>query len=80
MGLKLRTYVEDVSRRYQVASALNFYFRLQPKVCRGEGGEIYQVEYLGYHLDSNLNEEFLGMKILKKFKIKLKFLYRKTNN
>ena len=30
--------------------------------------EIHQVEYLGYHLDSNLSEEFLAMK---KFKIKM---------
>ena len=80
MGLKLRTYVEDVGRRYQVASALNFYFRLQPKVCRGEGGEIYQVEYLGYHLDSDLNEEFFATKVLEKFEVKLYFLYRETNN
>ena len=78
MGLKLRTYVEDVSRRYLLIYVI--YFRLQPKVCRGEGGEIYQVEYLGYHLDSNLNEEFFATKVLEKFEVKLYFLYRETNN
>ena len=31
-----------------------------------EEEEIYQVEYLGYHLDSNLSVEFLAMKVLKK--------------
>ena len=41
-----------------------------------EEEEIYQVEYLGYHLDSNLSAEFLAMKVLKK-SLKLTFLYRK---
>ena len=31
-----------------------------------EEEEIYQVDYLGYHLDSNLSAEFLAMKVLKK--------------
>ena len=28
-----------------------------------EEEEIYQVHYLGYHLDSNLSAEFLEMKV-----------------
>ena len=31
-----------------------------------EEEKIYQVEYLGYHLDSNLSAEFLAIKVLKK--------------
>ena len=46
-----------------------------------EEEEIYQVEYLGYHLDSNLSAEFLAMKVLKKSQSKTYIsLLKKTNN
>ena len=50
-------------------------------IVRREEEEIYQVEYLGYHLDSNLSAEFLAVKVLKKSQSKTYVsLLKKANN